>query len=110
MPVRGPGSEKEQYARAGRARDRVTLTRVEHHERAGAHGRACLAARHLDLAFDDREPRALAHLMVAEYLLGLETKKDRTGVTGVEHGWCPDALRRFNLEEIPRLHPVTVSR
>ena len=110
MPGGGPGGEYEQQPRTVRARDRVTLARVEHEERSRAGGRACVTARDLDVTFDDRDPRALTHLMIAEYLPGFEAKQDRASVAGMKYGGRPDAFRRFDLEEIPRLHVATVSR
>ena len=109
VPGGGPGGEYEQQPRTVRARDRVTLTRVEHEERSRSGCRARVTARQLDLSFDDRDPRALTHLMIAEYLPGLEAKQDRASVAGMKYGGRPDAFRRIDLEEIPRLHLVTVS-
>lgn len=77
------------------------LARVEHHERPGGSDLSRIAAGDLDLAFDDRHPRALAYPMIAESLPRQKAKRDRSRITGVKHRRRPDPVGRFDLEQVP---------
>ena len=87
----------------------MALARLEHYERADTGRRHRVAARDLRGTVDDRDPRALADLMIPEDLPRLDAEHDRAGIAGVQHRRRPDPLGRVDLEQVPRLHTSTIA-
>src|SRR4051794_30517463 len=77
MAVAGPRREHQQQPRIARGAHLVALAGIEDGEEPGpARDRVARPARHLDLAVDDDEMRALVDLMVAEQLAGGNGQRD----------------------------------
>jgi len=87
----------------------MALARRKGHELAGARDEAVAAGFDLDLAGDDRHPRALANLVLAHLLTGRDAQEDGTGAfAGEEHLGGADSVGRRYSGQVPALHPGTV--
>lgn len=105
MAVPGPRGEEEKDARPGLARDGVALARAEGRERPHAAVNDVAAAPDLGLAFDDDEPGALAHLVVAQRLAGVQANRDRSSaVVRHQDSRIDGPARRLELGQVPGLH------
>src|SRR5579862_60159 len=83
----------------------MPLRRLEPEQLAGSDVRRLAARRDTHRPFDDRDPRVLLHLVLAELLTGCEHDEDGTRTVVL----CDDdgvtrALRRGDREQVPVLH------
>lgn len=87
----------------------VPLAGVEAHEGARPAARHVVARGDIHLAFDDRHPRVLLDLVLAQFLAGLQDDQHGSRrLVGVQDDRIPRAVRRGGSEEVPALHTRSV--
>src|SRR5262249_24829380 len=99
--------QQEQDPGATLARERVALRRLEAEQRPGADLGRVAAGGDAHRAVDDRDPRVLLHLVLAELLARGEDDEHRARAVVLGHDdRVAHALRSGDLEQVPALHGV----
>ena len=105
MTAARPGGEQQQQARTEVGRDGVSLLRFETDHRPGTRGDRLVRRVNTHFTIDDHDERGLLHLVVTEFLAGIEADQNRTRfVVRMENNRRPASARCLNLQEIPAPH------
>src|SRR4029453_13356612 len=109
VALAGPGGKDQDDLSALLALDAMPLARLEREQRSRAGDHDVGAGFDARFPFDDRQPGAFAHLVVAQLLTGREAYDDRArSVDGLEDGRRAGSVRRLDLGHVPGLHPAIV--